>query len=287
MRVSWLDLDLTMYPSFVRALMRKLPDGSWIRSVGRWAGCKIKIARGELVCDCLGVGVYWSGAWFNPHERAYLLRSEGARALLRAFRGLSLAVDPFERELIFIPIFLSRRTDYEANVLRWCDKLWRELSRVKDVAELKVEAAGASYQLKQLREILPEFLSRRIRDIDDPWEARRELLRLKFVGPKVADAYLLFTGLDTSSAPVDTHLVKVANRLGLARWSRTPQKSLCAKHTCDECPASDSCLRSVMAREYGEMAGWVQTAAYVLDRLYCSRRRCGECGVSSVCKEAR
>jgi len=50
----------------------------------------------------------------------------------------------------------------------------------------------------------------------DPDEVRDELLAMKGVGPKTADCVLLFAGGAPGVFPVDTHVHRIARRMGLA-----------------------------------------------------------------------
>ena len=50
----------------------------------------------------------------------------------------------------------------------------------------------------------------------DPGEVRDALLEMKGVGPKTADCVLLFAGGQAGVLPVDTHVHRIARRMGLA-----------------------------------------------------------------------
>jgi 3-methyladenine DNA glycosylase/8-oxoguanine DNA glycosylase len=49
-----------------------------------------------------------------------------------------------------------------------------------------------------LNRVFKEYVEE-VYPLNDPWEAWRALLRLGGVGPKTADAYLLFVGMDPSA----------------------------------------------------------------------------------------
>ena len=130
--------------------------------------------------------------------------------LLSAYRGLRLSVSPGDQDLVFAAAFLSRNTDYYANVVRWV----RLLSPDGELDPSLAVNAGRSFQLRQLPEVMASL--REISPLPrDPWEARRRLLSLRWVGPKVADAFLLFTGVSTELAPADVHFLRLGVRLGL------------------------------------------------------------------------
>jgi hypothetical protein len=38
-------------------------------------------------------------------------------------------------------------------------------------------------------------------------------------------------------------------------------------------------------KHFGKLASWVQTASYVLDKIYCRKKRCSECRIREICYE--
>ncbi len=283
LRVHKLDLDLTLYPSFVLALMEPLNNG-YVKVVGRGKGCKIRVEGRYLVTDCgEEEALYWSGAWFQEKLDPGLVRRSYrwlVEALLETYERLGLAVNPLEPLLMFIPIFLSQNTSYHTNVLRWCRSLWRISS---DPLEISRRAAdvGRSYQLARLGSAVLCAASAIGRDY---WRVRQKLISCKWVGPKVADAFLLFGLAVTNSVPVDKHFTRMVGRLGLWPDATPPRKDLCARYKCPECPLAAKCLRRLASEALGPLAGWVQTAFYLHDKLYCSAQRCSECVLRPECR---
>ncbi len=224
----------------------------------------------------------WSGLWWDPAEHAQKVSSElksVVEALLSAYRGLRLSVSPKDYEVIFAAAFLSRTTDYYANVVRWI----RLMSPDGTLNTSLAPHVGSSFQLRQLPEVISS-LKRILPLPSDPWDARQRLLALKWVGPKVADAFLLFSGITTELAPADVHYMRLGVKLGLlSPRAKAPSKSACLKWTCPECPRSDSCSTGVSLESLGPLAGWVQTVLYTHDRLFCSRRRCASCPLIQFC----
>jgi len=291
------NLEATLRPSFTLALFERVGPSEWRKVAGAHRGCVLG-QRGSQVYSDAGEEplAHWSGAWFSP-EREFEVVGGGLSprersivgALLSAHAGLSLSVSPHDMELMLIPVALSRRTDYERNVLRWCRAMWCRASTLSEVLRLDFRLVGTSYQLEQLKATLQDFTAKvapRLPDLKDPWELRMALMECRYVGPKVADAYILFTKVDVSAAPVDVHMVRMALRLGLADFDALPSKALCSRFACYECPASDGCLRAALSRKYGGLAGWLQTALYVHDKLYCQARRCSSCPLRSYCSAA-
>ncbi|MEM0460212.1 MAG: hypothetical protein QXZ31_10130 [Thermofilaceae archaeon] len=269
-------LDLTLKPSFVRALFERR-GSAYVKLAGRSRGA-IVYQEGEWV---VGEGcsaeelLHWSGLWLDR-----LAVEERAPLLAAAHRGLGLAVDPYDRHLIFVAVFLSRATSWETNVLRWCREIFARAESLDELMELDYASIGKSFQLRQLGSALRGYAE--VADLKDPWELRRALLRIANVGPKLADAYLLFAGIDSSAAPIDRHAIRMSARLGIEGYP--PRKELCTVYSCESCPRSPLCLRARLFNLYGEVAGWVQTAFYVHDTQYCSKGLCESCWFSAYCR---
>jgi len=192
-------------------------------------------------------------------------------ALLEAFPRLRLSVSPWDRTLVFYAAFLSRNTDYYANVVPW----------VRRIASGSWPRSG-SYQLRQLRAIRPGLS---LEPRGDVWEERDHLLSVRWVGPKVAHAFLTFSGRSTSLAPPDVHALRAGSRLGLLpEGCSPPSKSWCLGRRCPDCPRAPSCPSGVLFREAGPLASWIQTCLYVLDREVCSRSSCGSCRLRPLCE---
>ncbi|GAA0266203.1 endonuclease III domain-containing protein [Halobacterium noricense] len=92
---------------------------------------------------------------------------------------------------------------------------------------------------------------------NDPDEVRDALLDMKGVGPKTADCVLLFAGGRDGVFPVDTHVHRIARRLGLA----APD----ADH--------EDVREALEAEVQGEKCGFGHTAMIQFGREYCSARK--------------
>jgi endonuclease-3 len=91
----------------------------------------------------------------------------------------------------------------------------------------------------------------------DPETVRERLLSMRGVGPKTADCVLLFAGGRTGVFPVDTHVHRVARRLGLA----PPD-------------ADHEAVRAALERDVpAAKCGFGHTATIQFGREYCSARR--------------
>jgi len=131
--------------------------------------------------------------------------------------------DPLEELILTV---LSQHTsdlnaDRSYSSLREAFPTWEDVVRAPSdrVAESIRSGGLADTKAPRIQAILREILERRgrydlsyLRALDD-LEARKELLSLPGVGPKTAAVVLSFS-LDRDAMPVDTHVHRVARRLG-------------------------------------------------------------------------
>jgi endonuclease-3 len=99
-------------------------------------------------------------------------------------------------------------------------------------------------------------------------ESRNELIKLPGIGPKTADVVLLFSGKQPT-IPVDTHVNRVAKRLGFAP---------------EEGRYED--VRQSLQSVYGKVSYLdVHVLFIALGRAYCKARHplCGKCPVHMLC----
>jgi endonuclease-3 len=91
----------------------------------------------------------------------------------------------------------------------------------------------------------------------DPGEVRETLLSVSGVGPKTADCVLLFAGGSAGVFPVDTHVHRIARRMGLAPAD--------ADH--------EGVREALEAAVPGEKCGFGHTAMIQFGREYCTARK--------------
>ncbi|MFC4359978.1 endonuclease III domain-containing protein [Halobium salinum] len=129
-----------------------------------------------------------------------------------------------------------------------------------------IQSAGLYNQKSEMivgaaAEILAEFGSEAgfdefVRD-GEPDEVRERLLEIHGVGPKTADCVLLFSGGRGGVFPVDTHVHRIARRMGLA----PPD-------------ADHEAVREHLERDVpAEKCGFGHTAMIQFGREYCSARK--------------
>ncbi len=281
------DLDLSMYPSFVSVLFKRIGNNSWVKYWGIGKGTIIRsfgnyvICEGD-VCDNEEIIKLWCGAWFNPLEKLQRLNlSENVREILlnlmNCLKGLRLIINPIERLPIIIATFLSRRTDYHVNVIKWLERILTQCvinEGFTTIDSACILGIGNSYQLKQLHEVLDclvQVISSKYRD---PWVIRNELLKIKYVGPKVVDSYLLFSTTNSVFTPSDAHYINFIRKFKLSKLIfknkyLIPNKQLCLRYgpNCTKCRIRSFCLTGASIYIFKDFSGYVQTMAYVVDKI--------------------
>lgn len=271
-----------------------------------------------------------TGLWHVPFEYEIHRVSKKFRWVLEGlsqlYPGVRIPVSLFEQDKIFIAICLSKRTDYEVFVRSWMEKILKKYSdNVLDLIYVSKEdlfEIGTSYQILNLVDTLksvtmlhkglkdlPTYIKEHLQGqeyINNPFkflstaippQVTRIILisKVKGIGPKTADSYLLNTSFHTDITPVDTHLKTVITRLRLFNEVlKTPQGSLCSRYACPKdvsrklriplCPISNNCIRAKVLR-LEKLAGWFQTLTYLFGREYCRKNKpqCNTCPFKKDC----
>ncbi len=288
-----IDILLSLYPSFVSTLFEVKRSGNGvtlIKLIGCYSGAKITIAKDKVVCENVcepRLLREWLGLWFNP--RLYVNKvSERIKPLslrlIELYEDLTLITSSIDWKIILVATFLSRRTNYHVNVIRWVRRIFNNIEP-EDLMKVRnrIENMGRSYQLKQLVEVIDELYA--INFNKNPWSIRQELLEIKYVGPKTVDAFLLFSGKGSIFTPSDVHYVRFARRVLGIRNYVIPSKNMCLEYggNCLNCPYADKCLTGRSIKLFGELSGWVQTMAYVHDKLFCMKNKCRLCAFKNTC----
>lgn len=158
----------------------------------------------ELLLDRLST-LYRTGDWRRPYLRDH-------------------AEDPFQ---VLIGTILSQRTR-DANTDRASARLFARFPdapslAAADVRELERLVHGTGYfrtKARAIRACAREILDRFGGRVPKTLE---ELLTLPSVGPKTANCVLVF-GYGVPAVPVDTHVHRISNRLGIVR-TKTPEET--------------------------------------------------------------
>ncbi len=264
------DLDLSLYPSFTYPFYIRTGRRRYVKVYGVLHGMTIYQSGEEVCCDNCGTSLLraLTGAWFNPHILVSRIEKSVFREiildLLEKYPGLGIAIDPWDPVGVFYSVYLSQNTRFHTIVCRWMKKLFKVADNDYKLVSVSPRIAGTSYQLELLdrtRDLLPQIIHAVMKL--PVYDARKRLLYVKNVGPKIAHAYLMFSRGSTYLPPVDRHLKRFVKEV-LNINLEMPCRPLCIRYSCPECPLREKCIVSVLQREIGVMAGWLQTATYVL-----------------------
>lgn len=287
-----INLELSMYPSFVSALFTK-NNTKWVKTAGYRIGATIYSHNNVILCRGCDNQSFreWIGLRFNVDKNLIQSIKTNRKiviGLVDYYKDLRIITSSFDRPFILALTFLSRNTSFHQNVKRWSKIIFNGLECFDiDIIKKRIEKMDKrSYQLNQLLSIIDEFSS--IKFDDNPWRLRRDLMEIKYMGPKVVDAFLLFGGYSPVFAPADIHLRRFSKKLKLIPRDRElvmPNRKICLEHDafCPQCPLRDRCIFGVFRSLYGGLSGFLQTIAYVHDSLWCSRNKCLVCPFNTIC----
>ncbi|MGA8302098.1 MAG: endonuclease III [Thermoplasmata archaeon] len=206
----------------------------------------------EAVLDRLS-SFYHTGDWRTPYLRDH-------------------AENPFQ---VLIGTILSQRTRDEATdaasarlFARYPDAVGLASASPRTLEPLIRETGFYHTKARTIRECAAEILDRFSGTVPRTFE---ELTSLPGVGPKTANCVLVF-GYGIPAIPVDTHVHRIANRLGVVR-TRSPEET-------------EQRLREVLPREY-----WIPLNPLLVQhgQNLCrpNRPRCPECPIVRLCTTGR
>jgi len=286
------DLDLTMFPSFTSSLFDKVSRNYWIKIHGSFKGLKLKFNGRFLEANIDNIDIIntLSGLWYDPEEHLRRLsRSlrQKVDPIVEVYEKVRLSINPYDKELVFLATVLSQRTNYHINVVKWVRRIALLMERGMDIRSVNMTSFGKSYQLRRANIVVKQCIDLVRLDsalnMEDIWKIKRELLKCEFVGPKVANAYLMFTRRAPYIAPIDVHFLRFIRNLGLLEFKRKPLKSVCQKYTCSICTFKHECVEALVMKEFKTLSSWIQTVAYVHDKVYCAKKKCNVCPFKDLC----
>lgn len=192
----------------------------------------------------------------------------------RAFPGTAYGTpNDFERDpfRVLISTVLSHRTKDENTH----DAASRLFSKFRDASEL------ASAQLEEIRELIkpagfPQAKSKAIKEIakiihekysDRVPDEIEELLKLPMVGRKTANCVLVY-GFNKDAIPVDVHVHRISNRIGLVN-TKTPEET-------------ELSLTKIVPKDLWKV---INTVFIAFGKRICTPRnpKCGICPISQYC----
>jgi hypothetical protein len=278
--VKGIDYGLSLYYSYTLPLYDVKPtDNGFVftKTAGLCKGLECRFQRSTLETIC----VIPSGCEERAKELLGLSSKWGFEELCRVVgwekcvaSQITLLYSPGDAKLIFYTILLSRNTDYFINTLRWFKQLVN-----RGVIE------DGSYIPQQILALVP-MVEKLFSDAGKAEDIAISLLMLKGVGVKSVAALLLHAYGETEYAPVDRHykrfLKTVFGKL------REPVKRVCiaTKLNCLICGYRYKCFYGV-ARSFGKLNGYLQSLAYLSERLGVARGWLEEVLVPKSCRDVK
>ena len=295
----WMDAELLARPSFAYPLL-EVVDRSTLRKVrGFCAGLELKFLDGKVIAKhdrdvCLRYAeIMLDPEHYADPEVAKWFKeplASIARELFAFYRGFTVLSSPLDDIELFSAIVMSKYTNFHANTVKWMrllmDYFDNLLERIAwcDPEDVMIATRARSHQVLALPQCLRHYMMIRYRVLEeDDWRRIRvALMYCKGIGPKVADAYLLFVKRVRDAAPADRNLLKLLERLGISGL-KTPDKRFCIRFRCSECPMASRCARKFVSESLGSYAGLFQTIVYVHIDMFCEQHRCNLCPVRGFC----
>ncbi|RLG84338.1 MAG: hypothetical protein DRO40_01485 [Thermoprotei archaeon] len=272
------DPYLTIYPSFLYPFFDYINNyKKWVKTCGYCKGAVIEFRDNTILlhnCNDDKVLPYWTGLWFVPRILLYDIEPRYMgfiENLVEKFEHIRLAISPQDPIWVFISVFLSRNTNFHTITVKWIKDIARFYEN--DPTGINVLKIGRSYQLRQLKELLGdknlwsliESIRSNYNNEKFCWKLRKTLISRRFIGPKTADAFLLFSTQCSLFTPADRHYLRFTRKY-FGQKLVSPNKRYCLINTCYECPISGNCITGWSILAFGRMSGWIQTIAYLIGK---------------------
>ncbi len=274
---------LLFWPSFILPIIEIRDNGKEAKKTAGF--CKGLVMRelenyGYYVTheskECIDYAKYILGKWFSYEQIKKIIEKSNLvkhlHQLIQIFKDYGIAVSPKDDIEIFITIFLSQNTEYHTNTVRWVKKILDifDIRRIDLIDQRNIsERIGRSYQLLRLPEALKCYLDIREKILRG---SHKLLLDCPYVGPKIYFAYRLHVLLDLAIAPIDINLHKYLLKYApeITQYKK-PVERYCRIFECKDCLIKDSCMESILKKEYSMALGWIQTVVYVYNDLLKNR----------------
>lgn len=192
--------------------------------------------------------------------------------LLNRLRGVT-ALEHYEDSpfRVLISTILSQRTRDE-NTIKASNQLFAEYKTPGEIARAPIERIEALIKPSGFYKVKAQRVKEVSRMIAERYKGRvpdtlEELLKLPGVGRKTANCVLVY-GYKKNAIPVDTHVHRISNRLGIVK-TKTPEKT-------------EEELRKKIPEEYWlELNGLFVKFGQQICRPV--KPRCGECPIRDEC----
>jgi len=196
-----------------------------------------------------------------------LKAEEVVRELQKRYKRRERKEDPFYT-LIFT--ILSQRTRDEQTE-KATERLFKRYSNAEELADADVKEIeelirGVGFYREKAKRVKEVAL--RIKDLGGVPDSIEELLKLPGVGRKTANCVLLY-GYGINALPVDTHVHRIANRLGLVSTTKAEE--------------TEEALKKLLSEE---LWSYVNDLFIAFGRDVCKpiAPRCGDCSFKACCR---
>jgi len=180
--------------------------------------------------------------------------------------------DPFH---VLIATVLSQRTK-DQNTEKAAGRLFSKYRTPQAIASAPVAELEGLIKSSGFYKVKARRIKRISRQLIDIFGGkvpndREKLMSLDGVGPKTAGCVIVY-GFDNDELPVDTHVHRISNRLGLVR-TKTPEKT-------------EHALKKAVPRKYWKVINHLMVS---FGQKVCMPRnpRCSVCGLRGICNYYR
>lgn len=292
-----LDLYILIYPSFIFPLV----SVSQNKLVKIWGVCKdltVYKNGSKLIIehkdeDCLYYADDVLGIWSLPLSASTTSKKckEFVELLIDNYGWIGIATSPLDDIEIFSSIYLSQNTDFHRNVVKWVQTMFIRYRSIETIVDLDVDTVikdiSRSYQLLQFAQTLRHYLGYRRHILEGSIsDVKHYLFSIKGIGPKIFNAYIMYIKKSTFHAPIDKNLIMFLEKFDstLDIISMMPRKDKCMRYACDNCPINNHCTYYRFYNVFGKLSGWIQTIAYIHNKLICKHGLCKSCILSTICR---
>ena len=273
-KVENIDYRLSLYYSYLLPLFKIKSINNKFVFTKRQGSCKgLKCIQENNIIECnipdqCEPNEYKKILGLNTRQIFDELMNKLNISLENMFRRITLIYSDniSDKKIIFLTIFLSSNTDYYKNTVRWINYIL-ENNCIKN--PYKCIPLIRSYQYKQFIEISNDLLEvfRSSSRKYDVFDEILGLLRIRHIGLKSINAYLLHVYGNTYYAPIDRHYKLALRKIGLKGIIPSKKYCLLSRLHCETCSMRSRCLYYVSRELLGKYNGVFQSISYIHGRI--------------------
>lgn len=272
---------------------------------------------------------YVTGLWHTPELEAKDERAKKILTLLSkdVLPGVRVPLLHRNKWHVLISVMLSIHARMSLSRSWFASLAHLDLHKLTNMSSSKLggyikETTGksAGFRLRFLTEMIEDLHSKYSEDEDpldeicrmSPSMRRLELMGIRNIGPKVCDCFLLNAVGDIDASPIDVHVKRVSEYLGILPPNiGQPIPLYCRKFACSKasseqydlplCPRAErtieylddskylggTCAKAALNHKFKD-AGWVQALLFLFGQKYCiwkprSGPACDSCPLKEYC----